>query len=81
MSFLSWCFQTLHVKQHELQREVIEFYGERYPEMSLNDWRHIIEEYTPMIRDTVLSKAKEVSMQSEQLSMAAESLEEPNKDE
>ena len=78
-------FNRLHmdadISDGELQREVIELYGERYPEMSLNDWRHIIEEYTPMVRETVQSKAKEVSMQSEQLSMAAESIEEPNKDE
>ena len=78
-------FNRLHmdvsISDGELQREVIELYGERYPNMLLNDWRHIIEEYTPMIRETVLSKAKEVSMQSEQLSMAAESLEEANKDE
>jgi len=49
--------------------------------MELNDWRHIIEAYTPMVREAVLSKAKEVSIQTEQLSMAAESLEEANKDE
>lgn len=78
-------FNRLHmdvsISDGELQREVIELYGERYPNMLLNDWRHIIEAYTPMVREAVLSKAKEVSMQSEQLSMAAESLEEPNKDE
>jgi type I restriction enzyme R subunit len=78
-------FNRLHmdvsISDGELQREVIELYGERYPDMLLNDWRHIIEAYTPMVREAVLSKAKEVSMQSEQLSMAAESLEEPNKDE
>jgi len=60
---------------------VIELYGSRYPDMGLNDWRHIIEAYTPMVREAVLSKAKEVSIQTEQLSMAAESLEEANKDE
>jgi hypothetical protein len=49
--------------------------------MLLNDWRHIIEAYTPMVREAVLSKAKEVSIQSEQLKMVAEPLEEPNKDE
>lgn len=78
-------FNRLHmdvsISDGELQREVIELYGERYPEMSLNDWRHIIEAYTPMVRENIQTKAKEVSMQSEQLSMAAESLEEANKDE
>ena len=64
-----------------LQREVTELYGCRYPDMGINDWRHIIEAYTPMVWEAVLSKAKEVSIQTEQLSMAAESLEEPNKDE
>jgi hypothetical protein len=33
-----------------------------------NDWRHIIEDYTPMIRNA--SKAKEVSLQ--EYKMAAE---------
>ena len=70
-----------NISDMELLREVIELYGSRYPDMGLNDWRHIIEAYTPMVREAVLSKAKEVSIQTEQLSMAAESLEEANKDE
>ena len=52
----------------QLQREVIEVFGERYPGMSVNDWRHIIEDYTPMIRNA--SKAREVSLQ--EYKMAAE---------
>ena len=60
------------ISDTNLQREVIELYGERYPDMSLNDWRHIIEVYTPMVRETAQTKAKEISMQSEQLGMAAE---------
>ena len=71
-------FSRLHIDADitdaDLQREVIELYGERYPDMSLNDWRHIIEAYTPMIRDTVQAKAKEVTMQPEQLPMAAEDM-------
>lgn len=47
----------------ELQREVIELYGSRYPDMSLNDWRNIIEEYTPMVRETSQPKAKEIPLQ------------------
>ena len=78
-------FNRLHmdvsISDGELQREVIELYGERYPNMLLNDWRHIIKAYTPMVRETVQSKAKEVSIQTEQLRMVAEPLEEPNKDE
>ena len=56
----------------QLQREVIEQYGERYPDMSLNDWRHIISEYTPMVREASRPKAKEVSLNPERLDMAAE---------
>ena len=60
------------ISDGDLQREVIELYGDRYPDMSLNDWRHIIEDYTPMVRETTQTKAKEISMQPEQLGMAAE---------
>ena len=35
----------------------------RYPGMKLNDWRHIIEDYTPMVRETLSRKAKEVVLQ------------------
>ena len=50
------------VTDMELQREVIEAYGERYPDMALNDWRHIIEDYTPMIRNANQRKAKEIAL-------------------
>lgn len=60
------------ISEEKLRYEAIKMYGERYPDMSLNDWRHIIEAYIPMIRDTVQLKAKEVSMQPERLGMAAE---------
>ena len=46
----------------DLQREVMEIYGERYPNMEPNDWRHVIEAYTPMVREAVQTKAKEISM-------------------
>jgi type I restriction enzyme R subunit len=69
-------FNRLHmdanISDMELQREVIEQYGERYPDMSQNDWRHIIEDYTLMVREAILTKAKEISMRSEKLDMAAE---------
>ena len=61
-----------NISDMELQREVIEQYGERYPDMSQNDWRHIIEDYTLMVREAILTKAKEISMRSEKLDMAAE---------
>lgn len=45
-----------------LQREVIEMYGERYPGMSPNDWRHIIEYYTSQIRKAHQEAATEIPM-------------------
>ena len=44
----------------QLQREVIEIFGDRYPGMTMNDWRHIIEDYTPMVRNA--NKAREIPM-------------------
>jgi type I restriction enzyme R subunit len=55
-----------------LQREVIELYGDQYPDMTVNDWRHIIEAYTPMVREASRPKAKEVLMEPERIPMAAE---------
>ena len=46
-----------------IQSKVIEEYGNRYPSMLPNDWRHIIEDYTPMVRETLSRKAKEVVLQ------------------
>ena len=59
---------------YELQREVIERFGERYPDMTVNDWRHIIEAYSPMIKDASRPQAKEVSMLPEQMPMAADEM-------
>ena len=58
--------------EDDLRREVIEQYGMRYPDMSLNDWRHIIDAYIPMIKKSAEGtiRAKEIRM--EQYSMAAE---------
>ena len=65
-------FNLLHMDSNisdgQLQIEVQKAYGERYSCMSQNDWRHIIEEYTPMVRETL--QAKEISMQ--QYGMAAD---------
>ena len=41
---------------YELQREVMELYGERYPAMSIIDWGRIIREYTFMTRDACRPK-------------------------
>ena len=65
----------------DLQREVIELYGERYPDMTLNDWRHIIEAYTPKLREASRPHAKEISMQPEQIGMAADERKAPMEDE
>lgn len=47
----------------QIQKEVIMGFGEKYYEMSLNDWRHIIEDYTPMVREALNGKAREIVMQ------------------
>jgi type I restriction enzyme R subunit len=49
-------------------------FGEKYGGMTLNDWRHIIEEYTPMIRANVKDFASEEKAKSIQMNypMAAE---------
>ena len=65
-----------------IQKEVLEVYGERYPDMSLNDWRHIIEDYTPMVRKNIKDvdleeDAKEIPLY---YSKAAEDLEKPKDD-
>jgi type I restriction enzyme R subunit len=64
-------FDMLHMDREmsdlSIQEEVIKKFGERYGGMTLNDWRHIIEEYTPMIRANVKEvvpeeQAKTISM-------------------
>ena len=57
----------------ELQREVMEVFGERYPDMRIIDWRRIIADYTPMVREAAKKPhAKVVEMQQQQYGMAAE---------
>jgi type I restriction enzyme R subunit len=60
------------VSDLELQREVIDKYGVRYGGMTVNDWRHIIEAYTPMVREASHSNAKEISLQPEYLDKVAD---------
>ena len=59
-------FNLLHMNREiddlQIQKEVIERFGERYPVMSLNDWRHIIGAYTSMVREAVKPVAKEISL-------------------
>ena len=58
------------ISDDNLRREAIELYGERYPDMSPNDWRHAVEVYTPMVREAARPKAQENSMK--QYGMAAD---------
>lgn len=58
------------ISDDNLRREAIELYGERYPDMSPNEWRHVVESYTPMVREAANPKALNISMQ--QYGMAAE---------
>jgi type I restriction enzyme R subunit len=45
---------------YELKREVMEEYGQRYPDMKGQDWQRIIADYTPMVREA--SKPRIISM-------------------
>ena len=45
---------------YELKREVMEEYGQRYPDMKDQDWQRIIADYTPMVREA--SKPRIISM-------------------
>ena len=68
-------FNRLHmdgtISNYDLQRELMELFGERYGGMKPKDWAHIIEAYTPMVREAAQPKAREISMR--QYGMAAES--------
>ena len=48
------------ISDMEIQKEVIDHFGDEYPGMSLNDWRHIIEDYTSIVRIANQRKAKEI---------------------
>ena len=60
-------FNLLHmndgISDFQIQRELTERFGEEYPGMTLNDWRHIIEDYTSMVREAMNGKAKEIVLQ------------------
>ena len=58
---------------YELQREVMEVFGERYPDMRIIDWQRVIADYTPLVREAAKQpSAKIYDMQQQQYSMAAE---------
>ena len=54
------------ISDMEIQKEVIDHFGDEYPDMSLNDWRHIIEDYTSMIQEANQRKAKEIILDLKQ---------------
>ena len=70
----NFIFNLLHmdagITDLQIQREIISKFGEKYGGMKPNDWRHIIEAYTPMVRDAAKRKIMEVTMN--QYSMAAD---------
>ena len=57
-----------HISDMQIQSAVVQRFNDDYPGMTLNDWRHIIEEYTSFIREASQRKAKEIELQ---LKMAA----------
>ena len=71
-------FDLLHMNREmsdlSIQEEVIKKFGDKYRGMTLNDWRHIIEEYTPMVRANVKDIVSEEKAKTIQMSypMAAE---------
>ena len=56
-------FDLLHMDREmsdlSIQEEVIKKFGERYGGMTLNGWRHVIEEYTSIIRTNVKNYVSE----------------------
>ena len=70
----NFIFNMLHfdasISDLQIQREVVAKFGERYGGMSPNDWRHVIEAYTPMVRGAANQKVMEVN--PNQYGMAAE---------
>ena len=66
----------------QIQKVLIERFGEKYPGMKLNDWRHIIEQYTSILRNKEIrtpdGKIIEVFPMGD--SMAAEPNKEPKED-
>ena len=63
----------------DLQVEVMKKFGERYPGMSIMDWRDVVKAYTPMVREAAQKPSgKIIEMQQRQYGMAAESEEDYN---
>jgi hypothetical protein len=67
------------ISNGDLQVEVMKEYGERYPGMSVLDWRRIIMAYTPMVREAVKRPSgKIIEMQQHLYGMAADREEDYN---
>ena len=55
----------------DIQVEVMNMFGEKYPEMHILDWRKIIADYTPMVREAAKKpSAKVIEMQQTYLQAA-----------
>ena len=71
-------FDRLHIDPDttvaELQKEVLEEYGMRYPDMTINEWRHLIEAYTPMVKDAIKSRDEKAKTIPLSFDKAAEDL-------
>ena len=58
---------------YELQREAMELFGHRYPDMRIIDWQRIIADYTPLVREAAKRRSADViDMPQRQYGMAAE---------
>ena len=44
------------ISNYELQREIMELFGERYGGMKPRDWEHIISDYTQKVRNKTNSE-------------------------
>jgi type I restriction enzyme R subunit len=47
----------------EIQVEAMKQFGEKYPTMDPNDWRHLIDAYTPSVREAMDRNSKEIVLQ------------------
>ena len=69
------------ISNYELQREIMELFGERYGGMKPRDWEHIISDYTKKARSTATSdEAMIIDGKNMGGLHAAEDLLPPNKD-
>ena len=57
---------------YDLQREVMAKFAQRYPDMKPADWRHIVENYTFMVRQASKSSPKIYTMDTSSFPKAAE---------